>query len=60
VPEQPLAGPVHQSQHAVRSEREHRDVDLLEDLPQRLGGLDRPEPLVSQDAFQRVHFLVGE
>jgi hypothetical protein len=60
VAQQPLARAVDQPQDPVRTEREHRDVDLLQHLAQRLRGLDRAEALIAQDAFQRVHLLIGE
>ena len=60
LPEQSLAGAIDDAQHALRVEGQHHDVDLLQDLAERLRGLDGPEPLLLQDLLERVDLEVRQ
>ena len=58
--EQPLAGAVHEAQHAVLVDGEHGDVDLRHHALQQRDRLERAEPLRAQRLAQRVHLGEGE
>jgi hypothetical protein len=55
-----LAAAVHQSEPLRLIEREHRDIDLLDDAPEQRRGLQRVEALRAQRVAEDVHFQERE